>query len=63
MLLLANWPYTLLAIKPVNLRLLAPGAETGAEAADFLRRWNRLHAGRTLLGLLATGMLLTAALG
>ena len=59
--LLANWPYTLLVILPVNRKLEADGAEHAPESAALLRRWNRLHAGRTLLGLLATAMLLTAA--
>ena len=62
-LLLVNWPYTLLIIMPVNHRLETPGAETSIEAAGLLRRWNRLHAGRTALGLLATAMMLTAAAG
>jgi Domain of unknown function (DUF1772) len=61
--LLANWPFTLLVIMPVNHRLHVPGSELGPEAAGLLQRWNRLHAVRTILGLLATGMLLTAARG
>jgi hypothetical protein len=52
--LLANWPYTLMVIKPVNDRLL----ETAPESADettraLLQRWGSLHATRTLLGSVA----------
>lgn len=54
LLMLAGWPYTLAVIMPVNRRLLAACAGAGAgEARGLLIRWNRLHAGRTLLGALA----------
>ena len=48
-LMLANWPYTFLAINPTNRRL---GAMVDASAGPrpLIRRWGRLHAGRTLLG-------------
>ena len=59
LLLGAVVPFTLLIIRPTNKRLLAPraGAES-VEAAALLRRWGRLHAVRTVLGLLAFGALL-----
>lgn len=50
LLMLANWPWTLVAIMPVNRKLKA-GA--GDEASPLLDRWARLHAVRTLLSLAA----------
>ena len=52
--LVANWPYTLLAIRPVNDRLLATDpSQAGDESVELLRRWGTLHGGRTALGLAA----------
>jgi hypothetical protein len=52
--LLANWPYTLLVIKPVNDRLLQTSPESADEATrTLLHRWSNLHATRTLLGIAA----------
>ena len=50
LLMLANWPWTLIAIMPVNRKLKA-----GAGEATFrlLNRWANLHAVRTLLGFAA----------
>ena len=63
-LLLANLPYTLVAIVPTNNRLKAtPGAEAGAEARRLVERRGRLHAGRSALGAASTLVLLWAALG
>jgi hypothetical protein len=40
----ANWPFTLLAIVPVNKRLLAmQEREAGAESRAMLIQWGRLH--------------------
>ena len=54
-LMLANWPFTLIAIMPTNKRLLAMGANA---PHDELRRlmadWGRLHAVRALLGAAST---------
>ncbi len=51
-------PFTFLAIMSTNKQLLAPGLEkASAEAATLLRRWGRLHAVRTALGLIAFGVL------
>jgi uncharacterized membrane protein len=47
LLMLANWPWTLIAIMPVNKRLKAG---SGEGAVSLLNRWARLHAVRTLLG-------------
>ena len=50
LLMLANWPWTLIVIMPVN-RKLKVGA--GDETAALLVRWARLHAVRTLLSFAA----------
>lgn len=57
--LLANWPFTLLVIFPVNNRLMAlnPGA-AGLESREMLVTWGRLHGVRSVLG--AAAMLLFA---
>ena len=54
-------PFTLLIVRPVNKRLLAHRVGVDSvEATALLRRWGRLHAVRTILGLLAFGTLLTS---
>jgi Domain of unknown function (DUF1772) len=63
LLLLLNWPYTLLVIMPTNHILEAEGAERRADSAGLLRRWNRLHMARTGLSLLAVGAMATGVLG
>jgi Anthrone oxygenase len=53
--LLANWPYTLFVIVPINRRLMDTPPETAtAETRRMLGRWGALHAGRSALGLAAT---------
>jgi hypothetical protein len=54
-LMLANWPYTLLVIMPLNKRLHAITAEAAnEETRDTIKAWGLLHAGRSALGLAAT---------
>lgn len=49
--LLANWPFTLLVIFPVNKRLmaLAPN-QADPESRNMLVKWGKLHNVRSLLG-------------
>lgn len=61
LVLLANWPYTLLAIMPTNKRLnaIAPD-DAGPASRELIRKWGTLHAGRTALGAVATLVFLCA---
>ena len=52
--LLTNWPFTVLAIFPVNKRLMALSPDqASAESRDMLVRWVKLHAVRSALGAVA----------
>ncbi len=51
-LIFANWPYTLIVIKPVNDRLKA--TEIGPESRASLQKWGKLHGARSALGFAAT---------
>lgn len=45
-------PYTFLVIAPINRRLLDPRLDPASrEAVELLARWGRLHAFRTLIGI------------
>ncbi|MBS0474192.1 MAG: DUF1772 domain-containing protein [Proteobacteria bacterium] len=61
LILLANWPFTLLIIMPVNRRLLTYEALPEGDVGALLGRWNRLHAVRTALGVAAVAAMLFAA--
>jgi anthrone oxygenase-like protein len=54
-LILANWPYTLLGILPTNHKLNAIAAGSASPASrSLIEAWGRLHAVRTALGIAAT---------
>ena len=60
---IANWPWTLLVIMPVNKTLKAADpVSAGRETMEMLDRWARLHAMRTTLGAVATLIFLAATL-
>lgn len=59
--IVANWPYTIAAILPTNSRLMDDGIGE-AEARQVLGKWVRLHAVRSVLGLVATIAYLWAAM-
>jgi len=61
-LMLANWPYTLLVVIPVNKQLEATRVEdAGEQTRALIEHWGRLHAVRSALGLAATAAYLWAA--
>jgi len=61
--ILANWPFTLAAIKPVNAALKdARRAGRFGEARPLMRRWGVLHAVRVALGTSATILYVVASL-
>jgi hypothetical protein len=54
LVLVANWPWTLFVMLPINKRLMAtPADQAGAETRTLLQKWNYLHGVRTLLGFLS----------
>lgn len=55
LVLVANWPFTLIAIMPTNSKLLAiTPEEADAGSRALIQQWGRLHAVRSGLGALAT---------
>ncbi|MFZ1071591.1 MAG: DUF1772 domain-containing protein [Methyloceanibacter sp.] len=62
-LLIANWPYTLIAIMPTNNQLMEmPLDQAGPKSRKLLESWAGLHAVRTALGFLATATFLWTSL-
>jgi hypothetical protein len=64
LVLLANWPFTLLGIMPTNNKLMAidPASAT-PEVHQLVETWGYLHAGRSALGAVATLIFLSASFG
>ncbi len=59
--ILANWPYTLLAIMPTNHKLTAvKDGAAGAEEVKLLIYWGKLHSVRTMLSFVAVLIFLFA---
>jgi hypothetical protein len=62
-LLLANWPFTLFVIMPVNKRLMMMRvSEAGAGSRAMLVQWGKLHNVRSALGA-AAALIFAWALG
>jgi hypothetical protein len=60
--LVANWPYTLLVMMPVNKKLMATDpTRAGAETRALVEKWGGLHAVRTALGFAAMCIFLWAS--
>lgn len=60
-LLIANWPYTLLGILPTNNRLMAmPPGGANPDTRALVVKWGGLHTVRSGLGVLATVIFLWA---
>src|SRR6266851_3773713 len=61
--ILANWPYTLLVMMPTNKQLMAMDpARSGPTSRALLERWGSLHAIRAALGFAATFIFLWASM-
>jgi hypothetical protein len=61
LLLLANWPYTIMVMMPLNNRLMAiDSAHADEEVRAAIAEWGRLHSVRTGLGAAATAAFLWA---
>jgi Domain of unknown function (DUF1772) len=54
-LMIANWPYTLIGIMPTNNQLLAiDPKDSSPSSRALIEKWGWLHAWRSVLGVLAT---------
>ena len=61
--IIAPWPWTLVAIRPVNDTLMATEPDqAGPQTRALVLRWGVLHAVRTALGALATAAFLWACM-
>jgi hypothetical protein len=64
LILVANWPFTIIVIMPTNRSLMAIAPEeAGPESRRLIEKWARLHAVRSALGFAATLVFLWASLG
>jgi hypothetical protein len=61
--LLANWPFTLIAIMPTNNALNAtPIEHAGPQTRKLIETWGKLHGVRSALGALSVGLFLWASI-
>jgi hypothetical protein len=61
--LLANWPFTLLAIMPVNRKLEETPIElANEETRSLIERWGMLHGVRSVFGVFSLGLFLWASI-
>ena len=61
LVILANWPFTLLFIMPTNKILMATDIDQAdEETQNLLRKWGRLHGVRSALGAVATVLFIFA---
>jgi uncharacterized membrane protein len=61
--LVANWPYTLLGIMPTNNALMAlDPADARPQTRRLIEKWAKLHAVRTALGAVSTALFACALL-
>jgi len=62
LLILANWPFTLLMMMPTNKRLSAwPAGTAGPASRALIGSWGKFHAVRTGLGLAAAAVYFSLA--
>jgi hypothetical protein len=60
LLIISVIPFTLIVIMPTNKKLLSPNLDTATESTkELLSRWGKLHAVRSVLGILALLIFLT----
>jgi hypothetical protein len=63
LIMIANWPYTLLVIMPTNNRLMEMDADAAStDARRLIEKWARQHAVRTGLGFAAVLSFLWASM-
>jgi hypothetical protein len=61
--IVANWPYTLFVMMPVNNKLMAVDpVKSGPASRTLVQKWGGLHAVRTGLGFAATLIFLLASI-
>ncbi len=59
--LISNWPFTFVAIMPINNRLMAMAVESPSdEMRGLMVHWGRLHAVRSALGATTTAIFVWA---
>jgi len=61
LVMLANWPFTLIGMMPTNNKLMATVTAT-AETRPLIVKWGGLHGVRTGFGLVATATFLAASI-